>query len=272
MASSDHESDSEGVNIFADPEGYYPPSPTATTEIHTLLSGQPLSLRLVGHNPLWGHHLWQAGRVVATYLEENSALVEGKVVLELGAGAGLPSIVCGILHAEKVVVTDYPDPDLVANLWLNIEMAERVRAEMREDVGWDGRSVVAEGYCWGGDVQPLISLLKNEGGSTTPSQTEGFDVLILADLLFNHSEHAKLVSTIQKTLLKKADSKALVFFTPYRPWLYEKDMAFFELAKAAGFAVEKILEHKMEKVMFEKDPGDEELRRTVFGYELKWTL
>jgi len=30
--------------------------------------------------------------------------------------------------------------------------------------------------------------------------------------------------------------------------------------------VEKILEEKMGKVMFENDKGDEELRRTVFGY------
>jgi EEF1A N-terminal glycine/lysine methyltransferase len=63
-----------------------------------------------------------------------------------------------------------------------------------------------------------------------------------------------------------------VFFTPYRPWLYEKDMAFFELVREAGLSVEKVLERKMEKVMFDKDPGDEELRRTVFGYEVKWIL
>lgn len=35
----------------------------------------------------------------------------------------------------------------------------------------------------------------------------------------------------------------------------EKDMAFFKLAVEAGFAVEKIWEEAMEKVMFEKDVG-----------------
>jgi nicotinamide N-methyltransferase len=94
--------------------------------------------------------------------------------------------------------------------------------------------------------------------------------LILADLLFNHSEHGKLVATIRQTLARKPDARALVFFTPYRPWLYEKDMAFFELAQAAGFTVEKIVEEKMETVMFEDDPGDEELRRTVFGFVVMW--
>ncbi|KAL3420638.1 Protein N-methyltransferase NNT1-like protein 2 [Phlyctema vagabunda] len=272
----DHESDSEALDIFADPEDYYPPSPKPTTEVHTMLSGSELSLRLVGHNPLWGHHLWNAGRVIAIYLENNENLIRGKAVLELGAGAGLPSMICGMLQAEKVIVTDYPDPDLVSNLWTNIEMAEGLRAEKGEKIDPDARTVVAEGYCWGADVQPLTSLLNHGHGETTPEKTsskaEGFDVLILADLLFNHSEHAKLVSTIQKTLSKTPESKALVFFTPYRPWLYEKDMAFFDLVKEAGFTVEKILEEKMAKVMFEKDPGDEELRRTVFGYEVRWAL
>ena len=111
-------------------------------------------------------------------------------------------------------------------------------------------------------------------------------MLILADLLFNHSEHAKLVKTIQLTLKKAPSSRAYVFFTPYRPWLLEKDLAFFDLAREAGFTVTKTFEKVMDKVMFEEDPGvsysrfelnstdttqDELLRRTVYGYELSWS-
>jgi len=80
-------------------------------------------------------------------------------------------------------------------------------------------------------------------------------VLILADLLFNHSEHAKLVTTIQKTLKQSQDAVALVFFTPYRPWLLPRDLAFFDIARERGFRVEKTFEKVMEKVMFEEDPG-----------------
>jgi len=246
----------EPHDLFADPPDFYPPSPTPTTETHTLLSGQTLTLHLVGHNPLWGHHLWNAGRLISTYIERNPSLITNKTILELGAGAGLPSLVCGVLGAKKVVVSDYPDPDLVANLWTNIEGLGMTGDEKGV------KKLVAEGYCWGADPSPLLEHI------TDP----GFDVLILADLLFNHSEHAKLVATIKATLAKTKDTKALVFFTPYRPWLYEKDMAFFDLVKEAGFTVEKILEEKMEKVMFETDPGDEELRRTVFGYEVTWIL
>jgi nicotinamide N-methyltransferase len=83
----------------------------------------------------------------------------------------------------------------------------------------------------------------------------GFDVLILADLLFNHSEHAKLIKTVRLTLTKSSTARAYVFFTPYRPWLLEKDLAFFNLAQQSGFVVTKMFEKVMEKVMFEEDPG-----------------
>ena len=103
-----------------------------------------------------------------------------------------------------------------------------------------------KGYLWGAAVEPVKKHL---------ADTNGFDVLILADLLFNHSEHAKLLKTVEATLKKASASKAYVFFTPYRPWLLQKDLAFFDLAKEAGFTVEKTFEKVMDRVMFEQDPG-----------------
>ena len=47
-------------------------------------------------------------------------------------------------------------------------------------------------------------------------------------------------------------------------------MAFFELAKEAGLAVDKVLEEVLPEPMFESDRGDRELRRRVFGYKLLW--
>lgn len=41
-------------------------------------------------------------------------------MLELGAGAGLPSLICALNGADQVVVTDYPDSDLIDNLRYNI--------------------------------------------------------------------------------------------------------------------------------------------------------
>lgn len=174
-------------------------------------------------------------------------------MLELGAGAGLPSLVCASNGAKRVIVTDYPDPELIDNLQYNIDHC---------DAFADKKVILAEGYLWGNSSDKLRSHLDGH--------SDGFDLLILADILFNHSEHEKLVASLHDTLKQSADARALVFFTPYRPWLLEKDLKFFQLAKEAGFQVDKLFEKVLDRVMFDNDPGDELLRRTVFGYEVRW--
>jgi nicotinamide N-methyltransferase len=215
-----------------------------------------ISLSASSANIFKGHLLWNAGQVVAQYLEDNAnQLLQGKTVLELGAGAGLPSLVASILGAKQVVVTDYPDDELIVNLRHNIDHNLTVQ---------DMSNIVAEGFLWGSSADPLRTHLEDGDSS--------FDVLVLADILFNHSEHNKLLETVAECLKKVSGAVALVFFTPYRPWLLEKDLNFFEIARSSGFVVDKIMEHTMDKVMFENDPGDETLRRTVFGYTVKWDL
>lgn len=56
-----------------------------------------------------------------------------------------------------------------------------------------------------------------------------------------------------------------MFFTPYRPWLLQNDLAFFDLARNDGFVVEKILEKVMDKVMFEEDRGVSVLEVSQLG-------
>ncbi|QDS76220.1 hypothetical protein FKW77_008579 [Venturia effusa] len=254
MSDSDHEAI---AHLFQEPEGFFKPAPEPTFATHTLLSGSELKLRLVGHNPLWGHLLWNAGRTISYYLEENAhALLSGRNVLELGAGAGLPGIVSAIKGASSVVISDYPDSDLIENIAHNIVTCNEVV---------DKSKLHASGHLWGAPVENLIALLPQE------SRLKKFQTVLLADLLFNHSEHAKLISSIKQTLQKDANACALVFFTPYRPWLLEKDLSFFDLARDHQFQVKQIFEKVMDDVLFENDPGDELLRRTVFGYELKWS-
>lgn len=176
-------------------------------------------------------------------------------MLELGAGAGLPSLTCAILGAKTVVASDYPDSDLIENLRYNVRQCNKSLTQS---------GLIACGYLWGSPVEPLTAYLSDPEA--------GFDLLILADILFNHSEHGKLVKTLQLSLRKSPDAVALVFFTPYRPWLLDKDLHFFTMAREQGFLVNKIIEHTMDRVMFEEDPGDEQLRKTVFGYELRWNV
>ncbi|CCX05286.1 putative methyltransferase-domain-containing protein [Pyronema domesticum] len=245
MFDSDSEDDGAPFALIPDePADFRPPPPQPTTSTYTLTTAphETLSLRLVGHNPLWGHHLWNAGIVLSAYLEQHTELFAGKTVLELGAGAGLPALTCALRGATKVVITDYPDAPLVDNLWINIRALPPHNCEL-----------TADGYIWGNEPLPM----------------EEADLVILSDLLFNHSEHQKLLQTVLRTM-KKDTGKAVVFFTPHRPWLKEKDLSFLELCRENGLKVEPVLETLLDQPMFEEDPGDRDTRRTVYGFEVTW--
>ncbi|KAI1341219.1 hypothetical protein F5Y15DRAFT_27817 [Xylariaceae sp. FL0016] len=252
--------DVETADFFQEPDDYYPPTPPPKVESYTLESGETISLHLVGYSPLEAHHLWNGSRIISKYFEANFPEVKDKTVLEIGAGAGLPSLVAAILGARRVVVTDFPDPDIVDTMKKNILDCRLISAS---DAELKDLPIVADGFVWGADPTHLLAHLKPVSGGK-------FDILILADLLFRHSEHGKLVKTIEDTLSRKKGSKAFVFFTSYRPWLQHKDLAFFDKAREQGFMVEKILEEKEDKAMFENDPGDEDVRKTCTGYTVCW--
>ncbi len=67
--------------------------------------------------PYWAE-LWPAAIALSRYLLETYPSLEGKNVLELGCGLGLPGIVAGLLGAE-VTLTDYlPEPlDFARRNW-----------------------------------------------------------------------------------------------------------------------------------------------------------
>lgn len=49
-----HSSDDEGeLGIFAEPDGYYQPEKEPHFAKHEMQDGRELTLRMVGHNPLW---------------------------------------------------------------------------------------------------------------------------------------------------------------------------------------------------------------------------
>ena len=138
---------------------------------------------------------WNAARAFSTYLDQNPCLYKHRSVLELGAGGGLPGIVtakngarkvigygCGqhvqdalTLVTAQVVLTDYPDADLLENLRHNIQV--NVPDALRDVVD-------VEGYIWGQKVSPLLKFLPDP----PVRSAKGFDLIILSDLIFNHAE------------------------------------------------------------------------------------
>jgi hypothetical protein len=47
------EAEDEGIDLFQEPADFYEPEKQATFASHQLVSGEELTVRLVGHNPLW---------------------------------------------------------------------------------------------------------------------------------------------------------------------------------------------------------------------------
>ncbi|KAF9077213.1 nicotinamide N-methyltransferase [Rhodocollybia butyracea] len=263
------ESDTDDVDLGLDSvftEAPRPPSPEATTSTYKG-EQKEFKIRLVGSHPLWGHHLWNSALSVASYLKKNPSLVQNKNILELGAGGALPSLVASESGARKVVITDYPDPDLMQNIEYNVRGNID---ESRKD------RVAVQGYIWGHAVDPLLDLL-NSPPSNVPSDKNAFDLIILSDLIFNHSQHDALLKTCRLVLRPSASANnsalepcVLVFYTHHRPHLAHRDMEFFKKAKEQEWDCVEIVTQKFDP-MFPEDPGEEEVRATVHGWRLTRT-
>ncbi|KAI9438970.1 nicotinamide N-methyltransferase [Lactarius indigo] len=242
------------------PEPPRPPSPEPTiavyessvTDAESPRPWSTITVRLVGSHPLWGHYLWNAARALARYLERTPTLFRGLNVLELGAGAGLPGLVTAKSGARTVVLTDYPDRALVDNMAHNVAQN-----------GVDSEHVAVLGYVWGRPVEPLFEPLSRTADATK------FGLIILSDLIFNHSQHRALLWTCERAIASRGC--VLVFFTHHRPPLAERDMAFFEMARETGWACEKVLTERFAP-MFPEETGEEEVRSTVHGWKLTRSL
>ncbi|EKM77139.1 hypothetical protein AGABI1DRAFT_77552 [Agaricus bisporus var. burnettii JB137-S8] len=236
------------------PEPDRPPTPPPTFSTYTRhISGSDLKdirIRLVGSHPLWAHHLWNASRSFAAFLDQ-TRFCESRTTLELGAGGALPSIIAALTGSTTTVITDYPDQPLLANILYNVSQ----NVPLRND------RVFVTGYIWGQNTTPLLKLL-SEG-------RDGFDVIMLSDLIFNHSQHDALLDTCEQVLSSSPGAAVFVFYSHHRPHLAHRDMEFFDKARRRGWSTDKIVEETYPP-MFPDDPGDEAVRSTVHGWKLTY--
>ncbi|CAM9591642.1 unnamed protein product [Pylaiella littoralis] len=286
-----------------------------------------LTLSLVSsRHSLWGHRLWNAALLLAEMIDEEEIIVEGKSVLELGAGAGLPSLICALRGAKKVVISDYAtstDEALMVPIQINIDRVQpefvsedtlhavghvwghgvedllvplgttAVREDPRadngggeDDVGGEespvprngvapggGEASLGGGGGGGGEKKLLASKRALEAGGGGAAQG-GFDVVIMADLLFNRSQHAQLLETCDRCLRRKgsgsdADAGTVwVSFSHHDPEKAELDMKFFALATEKGFVATRIKTVQMRDLFVEND-GMDGLRGEVHLWCLK---
>ena len=201
----------------------------------TQIADPAITLRLPGRHSLWSHVLWNASRICSKLFDRNTAWVKDKRILELGAGSGLPSIVAAKLGASTVVTTDYPDKPILDSLEEN----------MRSN--GVNRLVQVCGYIWG--KPPPYPWSPTQEASTHCHRE--FDAIVASDLIFNHSQHRSLLSTIKATLAD--EGVCLVLFSHHIPNKAEKDLEFFRLAREEfGFQTSQLAKIHT-GVMFEED-------------------
>ncbi len=257
------------LSLFDEPENFYkpPPEPTFITysrvssQLHPIPKPRDLTVRLIGKSPLWGHLLWNAGKSTTNHLDANGdTLCKGKNVLELGAAAALPSFIAAINDAKKLVITDYPDPDLLENIKYNVNNCTALTDDMRS-------KMIIEGHIWGSEPEQLLRFINPDISNSSDFKIK-FDLIILSDLIFNHTEHHKLLTTCKETIAP--DGIIFAVFSPHRPKLIKKDFAFFEMAETEfNFKCDKIIEQKWSPMFDEDDPDTVEIRSMVYGYFLR---
>ncbi|KAH3664103.1 hypothetical protein OGAPHI_004817 [Ogataea philodendri] len=262
---SDSEFELDG-GLFEEPEDFRPSKPEAHYQKYIRVDDKchpeikEIKLRLVGKSPLWGHLLWNAGIYTARYIEDwSQSLVKDKTVVEFGAAAALPSLLSAINGASKVVATDYPDPDLLENIQINVDnLADRDVTDR----------ISVKGFIWGNDTTEIKETL----GSTA-------NLIIMSDLVFNHTEHHKLlksakelITPLQAKPVPRTGGKCLVVWSPHRPAqkMVENDFKFFADARDLfQFDVEFVEMVHWDHPMFPEDPQEtEEIRKRVYCYIL----
>ena len=89
------------------------------------------------------------------------------------------------------------------------------------------------------------------------------DVALLADLVFNVSQHERLLDSCELAL---ADGGvALSFYAFHRPHKAVEDGQFIERAQRRGWRCEEVVK-TWGGLAFPDDDGDEQLRGTVHGW------
>lgn len=192
----------------------------------------PLTLSLADpqgddNRRLFSHFLWNAGLQLAEFIEEDEKHwgVKGEKVLELGAGTGLAGIVSALMGARGVVVTDYPAPEVLANIGANIKRNIGPRKEQVQGIG----SITAEGHQWG-----VLS------DSFSVKNKEIYTRLLVADCLWMPWQHLNLLKSIRWFLAEDGRAWVVAGFHTGR----EKMRGFYEeeTLREAELEIERIWE------------------------------
>ncbi|TFK64104.1 hypothetical protein BDN72DRAFT_846902 [Pluteus cervinus] len=233
-------------------------------------------------------------------------------VLELGAGAGIPSIllakVCLRLRIREVqvMVSDYPDKELIKALSDNVDRnMESNSGHNDDDDHHDGIRVPVDvnccvvPYAWGTDPGKLLnatsglrsrakfmpSLAGPDGptdgrlisleGNIGGEQKGGFDIVMAADTLWNSALHEPFLTTLCR-VLKKSASARIHLVAGLHTGRYTLE-AFLKAVGKVGLIVESAVEYEVagdgeRNWDVSREDDETERRGWVVWMVLKWRI
>ena len=205
---------------------------------------------------IWASSIYLADHIGELKLDAHlkTASPEGSTcrILELGASAGLPSILIAKLYPSAVVTaTDYPDDALIQTLSDNVEQNDVMQT----------CNVVP--FAWGTNPAPLLC------GAAK------FDVVLAADTVWNCDLHEIFIDALQMTLKKTAGAR-IHLVVGLHTGRYTIG-SFLRRAMERGFDLDSISELELkgsvrrEWDVNREDDDDQERRRWVIWIQLKWT-
>lgn len=141
-----------------------------------------------------------------------------------------------------MVSTDYPDLPLLAAIELNAKT--NIPAALLPNF-------LTLGFIWG-DELPV-------------EMTGKFDVILLADIIFNHNQHTAILKSCRQ-MLAEGGVVVTTFSHHVVKWKH-RDLVFLEEAREGGWRVEAVYEETHDP-MFPEDDGDLTVRSTVYCYKM----
>ena len=209
-------------------------------------------------NSIWVSSIYLADHIADLnfdlYIKSDSQDEEKKIrVLELGASAGLPSILVAKLFPTSalVTVTDYPDDKLINTLENNVQnnnVADRCKVLP---------------YAWGSD--PTVVL----------AHSEGFDIVIAADTLWNPELHPIFIDSLESTL-KKSSTSRIHLVVGLHTGRYTIQAFLTLVQRNSGLYVESISEREARGSstrmwdVFRAGEDERERRRWIIWMTLAW--
>jgi predicted nicotinamide N-methyase len=158
--------------------------------------------------PYWSR-IWPSGVALANWLREEPQRVEGKLVLELGAGLGLPSLIAA-QYADHVIISDHV-PDALTWSGLNVSGLGLRNVECRL-INWHQDEIPQANVLLMSDVgydpldfERLYHLICNQlktGGSVLLAVPERSVSVVFIEMLqeFHHSKRIVAAEGVRVSL------------------------------------------------------------------------